>query len=199
MHWDRSNLFERDDVYCAGTYGNNQKTRLNSSKENFKAKSSRLSTKRNLSTLLNFVFPLVSFKGVFSTLKYKPLVLKATTWWTRASHFVDGWHLLRCKIRRLLSHPLCGCPFDFCGGGGMSGLFWARIFFPKPLELEIFSLTYNGVRFFFSIIYVMREILFGEGYYFSLVYPSFSPLKSVYRIFFSEITHNLLNSQLIGR
>ena len=47
---------------------------------------------------------------------------------------------------RLLPQPLCGCPFDFCvcvwGGGG--------IFFPKPLELEIFSLTYNSVRFFFQ-------------------------------------------------
>ena len=71
-----------------------------------------------------------------------------------------------------------------CGGGG--------IFFPKPLELEIFSLTYNSVRFFFSIVYVMREIFFSAGYYFSQVYPSkLFPLKiSLQEIFDSENTHN---------
>ena len=37
----------------------------------------------------------------------------------------------KLQIRRLLPHPLCGCPFDFCGGGGMSDLVWARIFFPN--------------------------------------------------------------------
>ena len=34
--------------------------------------------------------------------------------------------------------------------GVMGDWVWARIFFPKPLELDIFSLTYNGVRFFFQ-------------------------------------------------
>ena len=48
------------------------KTRLNSSKDNFIAKSFRLSTKRKLSILLNFLFPLVSFIGVFSILKFSP-------------------------------------------------------------------------------------------------------------------------------
>ena len=91
---------------------------------------------------------------------------------------------------RLLPQPLCGCPFDFCvcvGGGG-------GIFFPKPLELEIFSLTYNSVRFFFSILYVMREIFFSAGYYFSQVYPcKLFPLKiSLQEIFDSENTHNPL-------
>ena len=42
-----------------------QKTRLNSSKDNFVAKSFRLSTKRKLRILLNFVFPFVSFIDVF--------------------------------------------------------------------------------------------------------------------------------------
>ena len=65
-----------------------------SSKDNFIAKSSRLSTKRNFSIFLNFLFPFVSFIGVFSILKCKTLVLKTTTWWTRASHFLDEWHLL---------------------------------------------------------------------------------------------------------
>ena len=118
-----------------------RKTRLNASKENFKAKSSRLSIKRSLSTLLNFLFPLVSFIGVFSILKCKTLVLKATTWWTRARYFVDGGHLQRCQIRRLLPQPLCDCPFDFCRGRGMGGLFWARFF----------SQT-SGVRSFFPDI-----------------------------------------------
>ena len=83
------------------------KTRLNSSKDNFIAKSFRLSTKRKLSILLNLLFPFVSFIGVFSILKCKTLVLKTTTWWIRASHFVDEWHLLKCQIRFFL-HPLNG-------------------------------------------------------------------------------------------
>ena len=47
----------------------------------------------------------------------------------------------------------------FVGEGGMGDLVWARIFFPKPLELEIFSLTYNGVRFF-SALYTSRGKFF---------------------------------------
>ena len=82
-----------------------KKTRLNSSKDNFTGKSSRLSTKRKLSILLNFLFPFVSFIGVFSIFKYKTLVLKTTIWWKRASHVVDGWHLLRCQIH-LFPHTL---------------------------------------------------------------------------------------------
>ena len=83
------------------------KTRLNSSKDNFIAKSFRLSTKRKLSILLNFLFPLVSFIGVFSILNCKTLVLKTTTSWTRANHFVDRWHLQRCQIR-FFPHTLNG-------------------------------------------------------------------------------------------
>ena len=64
----------------------------------------RLSTKRKLSILLNLLFPFVSFIGVFSILKCKTLVLKITTWWTRASHFDDGWHLLRCKTYKQSTH-----------------------------------------------------------------------------------------------
>ena len=75
------------------------KTGLNSSKDNFIAKSFRLSTNRKLSILLNVLFPFVSFVGVFSILKWKTLVLKTTTSWTRASHSVHGWHLQRCQIR----------------------------------------------------------------------------------------------------
>ena len=61
----------------------------------------------------------------------------------------------------------------------MGDLVWVTIFFPKPLKLQIFSLTYNDVRFFFSIIYVMREFSFPR-----YILASFPPSKSVYRIFF---------------
>ena len=58
-------------------------------------------------------------------------------------------------------------------------------FFSQISEVKIFFLTYNGVRFFFSIIYVMREIFSIAGYNFSQVYPcKLFPSKSVYMIFF---------------
>ena len=60
-------------------------------KENYNSvtKSFRLSTKRKLSILLNFLFPAVSFNDVFSTLKCNSLVLETTAWSTRGSHFVE--------------------------------------------------------------------------------------------------------------
>ena len=57
---------------------------------NFIAKSSRLPTKRKPIILLNFLFSFVSFIGRIFNLEIQNLVLKTTTWWTRASHFVDG-------------------------------------------------------------------------------------------------------------
>ena len=113
------------------------KTRLNSSKDNFIAKSFGLSTKRKLSSLLNFLFPFVSFLiGVFSILKCKTLVLKTTTSWSRASHFVDGWHLQRCQIR-FFPHPLNGWHdhWTFVGAWGMgdfTDLVCMEELFPKP-------------------------------------------------------------------
>ena len=79
-----------------------------------------LFAKRKLSILLNFLFPFVSFIGVFSILKCKTLVLKTTTWWTRASHFVDGWHLLKCQIR-FFRRPINGWHdhWTFVGEWGM--------------------------------------------------------------------------------
>ena len=53
----------------------------------------------------------------------------------------------------------------------MGDLVWVRIFFLKSLELEIFSLTYNSVGFFFSIIYVTSDIFLCEGHYFFQLYP----------------------------
>jgi len=65
----------------------------------------------------------------------------------------------------------------------MGDLVWVRFFFPKPLELEFFSPTYNGVRFFFLVLYVMSDIFFSAGYYFSQVFlcKTFSPRNHVSR------------------
>ena len=59
----------------------------------------------------------------------------------------------------IFSHPLCGWPFDFCGGGGCGLFSLGKNFFPKPLGLEFFSLTYKGVRFF-SALYTSWAIYF---------------------------------------
>ena len=158
-----------------------KKTRLDSSKENLKAKSSPLSTKRNLSTLLNFLFPLVSFIGLFSFLKCKTLHLKATTWWTRASHFVDGWHL---------SPPPMWLPIWLLWGSGYGWSILGKNFFLKPLELEFFSLTNNGVSFF-SALYTLWGKFFSvqDINFLWYILASFSPSKSVYRIFFNFWNH----------
>ena len=86
---------------------------------------------------LSFLFPFVSFIGVFSILKCKTLVLKTTTSWTRASHFVAGWHLQRCQIR-FFPHPLNGWHdhWTFVGGWGMGDfteLVCIGTIFPKLL------------------------------------------------------------------
>ena len=123
------------------------KTGLNSSKDNVIAKSFRLSTKRKLRILLNFLFPFVSFIGVFSILKCKTLVLKTTTWWTRASHFVDGWHLLMCQIR-FFPHPLNGWHdhWTFVGEWGMGD------YTDLVCTGEEFFPNLSGVRNFFPDI-----------------------------------------------
>ena len=156
---------------------------------------------RKLSILLNFLFPFVSFIGVFSILKCKTLVLKTTTWWTRASHFVDGWHLLKCQIR-FFPHPLNGWHdhWTFVGESGMADftdLVW-EFFSQTSLELERFSPRFNGVRFFFSVLYVMSDIFFSAGCFFPGIYfHAFFLPKSACRTFFSEITHNPLKIQMV--
>ena len=108
-----------------------KKTRLNSTKHNFMVKSSRLSTKKNMSIFLNFFFPFVSFIGVFSNLKRETLVLKTTTWWTRANDFfVDGWHPLRCQIR-FFPIPYVVDHLTYLGEGRMGDLVWVRMFLPN--------------------------------------------------------------------
>ena len=85
--------------------------------------------KRKLSILLNFLFPFVSFIGVFSILKCKTFVSETTTSWSRASHFVDRWHLQRCQIR-FFPRPLNGW-HDHWTFVGFTDLVWE--FFPKLL------------------------------------------------------------------
>ena len=149
--------------------------------------------KETESTLLNFLFPFLSFISVFSILKCKPLVLKTTTWWKRASHFVDGWQLLRCQIR-FFPHPLNGWHDHWTfvrewGKGDFTDLVWGRIFSQTSLELEMFSPTYNGVKIFFSIIRHKRYF-FSAGHLFpGIIYlHAFFPSKSVCRTFFLKST-----------
>ena len=142
-----------------------KKTRLNSSKSNFIGKSSGLSTKRNMSIILNVLFPFLSFIGVFSILKCRTLVLKTTTWWTRARHFVDGWHKSAS-----FPTPYVVDHLTFVGKGGMDDLVWVRIFpqtsgvrnsFPDIIRCKIFfpALSTSWAIFCFS-----------GGCYFYLVY-----------------------------
>ena len=49
----------------------------------------------------------------------------------------------------------------------MGDLVWARIFFSKPLRMEFFSPTYNGVRFLFAALYAIRYIIFHYRSFFS--------------------------------
>ena len=110
------------------------------------------------------------------------------------------WRLLRCQIC-LFPHPLCGWPRDSCGGGGYRWSVWVRIFFLKSLELEIFSLTYKSVSFFVSIMYIMSDnycFSVQDIIFLSYILATLFRSKSVCRIFFSEITHNPLKSQMAG-
>ena len=75
--------------------------------------------------------------------------------------------------------------------GDFIDLVWGRIFSQTSLELEIFSLTYNSVRSFFSALYVMSDIFFSAGYLFPRnLCACFFPLEISLQDIFSEIIHN---------
>ena len=79
--------------------------------------------------------------------------------------------------------------------GDFTDLVWGRIFSQTSLELEIFSLTYNSVRSFFSALYVMSDIFFSAGYLFLRnLCACFFPLEISLQDIFSEIIHNPLKS-----
>ena len=82
-------------------------------------------------------------------------------------------------------------PFD-----GMDDFTDLVEFFPKPLlELEIFSPTSTGVRFFFSII---LDIFFSAFFFSRNLFAYFFPLEISLQDIFSQITHNPLKSQMVG-
>ena len=73
-----------------------------------------------------------------------------------------------------------------------------RIYSQTSLDLEIFSPTYNGVRFFFSIVrheryFFQCRIFFSQEFICILFLLS----KSVCKTFFYKITHNPLKSQIV--
>ena len=63
--------------------------------------------------------------------------------------------------------------------------------FPKPLVIEFFFLTYNGVRIFSSIIRHERYLFSGQHFFPpDISLQEFFPLEiSLRDIFLSEITH----------
>ena len=143
---------------CLGWFKTSQAlrsaVRLNSSKDNFIAKSFRLPTERKLSILLNFLFPFVSYRRIFN-LEMQNFSLE--------NHHMNAcqpfcWWITFTKVSNpfLPSPPKwLTWPLDDCGGVGYGwfywfSLYWRRFFSQTSLELEIFSPTYNGVRFIFQ-------------------------------------------------
>ena len=128
--------------------------RLNSSKDNFIAKSFRLPTNRKLSILLNFLFPFVLYRRIFnlemqnfSLENYHMNACQPFCWWIT---FTKVSNPFLPSPPKWLTWPL-----DDCGGVGYGwfywfSLYWRRLFSQTSLELEIFSPTYNGVRFIFQ-------------------------------------------------
>ena len=73
-----------------------------------------------------------------------------------------------------------------------------RIFSQTSLDLEIFSPTYDGVRFFFSIVRHERYFFLCRIFLSQELSASFFPLEVRLHEIFSKITHNLLKSQMVG-
>ena len=73
-----------------------------------------------------------------------------------------------------------------------------RIFSQTSLELEIFSPTYNGVRFFFSIIRHERYFFQSRIFFSQEIFACFFPLETSLQDIFPKITHNPLKSQMVG-
>ena len=72
-----------------------------------------------------------------------------------------------------------------------------RIFSQSSLQLEIFSPTYNGVRFF-SALYVMSDIFFSAGYFSPRnLFTCFFPLEISLHDIFSKITHSPVKGQMV--
>ena len=132
-----------------------------------------------------------------SIVKRKTLVLKTTTWWTRASHFVDGWHLLRCQIL-FFPTPYVVDHLTFEAEGEIS---LGKNFFPTS-EVRNFFPWHVTVQDFFSswAIFVFQwripDIIFPRYFL-----ASFLPSKSVCWILLSQIVggQNPLNICSVDR
>ena len=81
-------------------------------------------------------------------------------------------------------------PLDVCGGVGYGWFFWfSRIFSKTSLELEMFSPTYNGERFFFCTERHERYLCQCRIFFFPGIYlHAFFLSKSVCMTFFCELT-----------
>ena len=125
-------------------------TRLNSSKDNLVAKGSRLSTKRDLSTLLNFLFPLVFYRRIFN-LEMQNFSLKSHYMMNARQQFC--WRMSSTKVSNwpASSPPPMWLPVWLLWGRGHGWVSLGTNVFPKPLELDIFSPICNGVRFFSAL------------------------------------------------
>ena len=128
-----------------------KKTRLNSSKDNFIAKSFRLPTKRKLSILLNFLFPFVFYRRIFN-LEMQNFSLENHRMMNARQPFC--WRMTFTKVSNpfLPSPPSLTVPLDVCGGVGYGWFYWFSLYWER-----IFSPTYNGVRFFLAL-YVISGI-----------------------------------------
>ena len=88
----------------------------------------------------------------------------------------------------------------FVGEWGMGDLVWVRIFSQTCGVSNLFPDLY-WCKIFFQHYKRHKRFFFSAGYYFSQVYPcKLSLLKiNLQDTFCSEITHNLIKSQIFGR
>ena len=186
------------------------KTRLNSSKKFYSKKLSFGHKKESEHSFELFLSICVFYRRIFN-LKMQNFLLENHYMLNARQTFCWRMTSFTKEPNPLLPYPLCGWPFDFCGGGGYGWFSSGKNVFPKPLafaqklyihtkrvtragctagykplELEIFPLAYERVRIFFCIIYVMTDIFFQCRILFSQVYPC------------KFFTHNLLRSQIVG-
>ena len=115
----------------------------------------------------------VFYRRIFN-LECKTLVLKTTTWWTHACHFVDGWHF---KVsNRFLPSPSKWLtrPLDVWRGVGY-GWFYS-------FSLRIFFSILRHERYFFQ-----RRIFFPRNL-FACFFPLEISLQDIYFFWNHPIT-----------
>ena len=173
-------------------------TRLNSLKDNLNSEKLSFFPKKERSIPLNFLFPLVTFIGVFSILKCKTLVLKTTNWCARQPgiFLMDDIYWGVKSISSPTPAKWSTWPLDVCGGGGY-GWFWGNHFFPNLWTF--FSLIWR-CKIFFSALCVMSNIFFSAGYFLSQEFLCilFLSQNQSAGYFFSEITYKPLKTQIVG-